>query len=555
MSRYWRTQKGWRLMKYKLATTLLVVAGLVVATFSAATTTPPALAAKPTTTTTTSPPPADSTWNVKGCPENQEQPPPCDGDDVVLRWNEQLLATIRLNPTITGPTVASRALGVLHTAIYDAWAAYDPAKATLQNENTEQPLSSDSAVNDANKSKAISFAAYKTLVDLFPKHQADFAGLMAELHGESWDSDTSAPVTVGDNAAQAVINFRHNDRSNQTQNSDGTVSYPYLCTPTATTKCYKPTRLWYESADPWHWQQLCVPLPASGATSCDSPSAVQNPLAPHWGDVIPFATSPGSIVVPGPPKDASGNYYNTDVATALKDTNLGIDYIKKAKTEYWLDGPRSEFPPGHMAVFAQALSRKNKFSLDRNVKLFFALGNAVMDAGIAAWWQKYRWDFWRPITAIRHLYANQTITSWLGPGTPETTAKTGNFGPVLGKDWRPYQPTGVVTPNFPEYVSGHSTFSAAGGYILTNFTSSDIFGAYVKIPAGSSRIEPGTTPPAEVKLSWPTFSQAASEAGMSRRYGGIHFASGDLHGRMLGDIVGRAAYSHAQAYFQGKIGY
>jgi hypothetical protein len=58
-----------------------------------------------------------------------------------------------------------------------------------------------------------------------------------------------------------------------------------------------------------------------------------------------------------------------------------------------------------------------------------------------------------------------------------------------------------------------------------------------------------------VKLSWPTFSQAANEAGWSRRYGGIHFASGDLHGRMLGDIVGRAAYSQAQAYFQGKIGY
>ena len=125
-------------MKYKLATTLLVVAALVVATFSAATTTPPALAAKPTTTT--SPPPADSTFPVDGCPSGDPRPaPPCTDDDVILRWNEQLLATIRANPGGTGPTVASRALGVLHTATYDAWAAYSPAKATRPNGNKSEP--------------------------------------------------------------------------------------------------------------------------------------------------------------------------------------------------------------------------------------------------------------------------------------------------------------------------------------------------------------------------------------------------------------------------------
>jgi PAP2 superfamily len=533
-------------MKYRLVTSLLVVAGLVVVTLSAA-------------ATTARPARAADLINVKGCLDGGNQSPlpapPCPGDDVILRWNEQLLATIRNDPAGTGPVIAARALGVLHTATYDAWAAYDSAKATLQNGNTDQPLSSDSAVNDANKSKAISFAAYDTLVDLFPYRQPVYASQMAALYGNTWASDPSAPVTVGKNAAQAVVNFRHNDRSNQSLPDDnGKVSYPYLCDPSKT-KCYAPTREWWQEADPWHWKPLCVPLPASDATTCPSTSAVQRPLAPHWGNVIPFATSPGSILVTGPPKDASGKYSNAEVATALTDTNLGTDYVKKVKTEYWLDGANSEFPPGHAAVFAQALSRKNKFTLDRNVKLFFALGNAVMDAGIASWWQKYRWDFWRPITAIRHLYATQTITSWLGPGTSESTAATGNFGPVSGKDWRPYQPLGVVTPPFPEYVSGHSTFTAAGSYILMNFTSSDVFGGYVDIAARSSRIEQGVTPPVAVRLSWPTFTEAAREAGMSRRYGGIHFVSGDVHGRALGDIVGRAVWSRANAYFQGKIGY
>ena len=187
-------------MKYRLVTSLLVVAGLVVATFSAATTTArPAL--------------AEDNFPIDGCPAGSiATKPPCDGDDVVLKWNEQLLETIRKDPPGTGPTISSRAFGVVHTAMYDAWSAYDPAKATLPNGNTEQPAT---AVNDANKSKAISFAAYNTLVDLFPYRQSVYADQMEDLYGEAWASDMSAPVKVGNNAAQAVIKYRHGDGSNQ----------------------------------------------------------------------------------------------------------------------------------------------------------------------------------------------------------------------------------------------------------------------------------------------------------------------------------------------------
>jgi hypothetical protein len=85
----------------------------------------------------------------------------------------------------------------------------------------------------------------------------------------------------------------------------------------------------------------------------------------------------------------------------------------------------------------------------------------------------------------------------------------------------------VVTPPFPEYVSGHSTFSAAGARVITTFFGTDSFGARVTIGAGTSRIEPRTatspgSPAKDGTLSWPTFSAAAAEAGMSRRYGGIH---------------------------------
>jgi len=157
-------------MKYKLATTLLVVAALCVATLSAATTSArPALA-------------ASGTFPINGCPEDPNKPPPCANDDAVVRWNEQLLASIRANPAGTGPTITARALGVVHTATYDAWAAYDPiAKETRPDGPVQQPVSSNPAVVLANKSKAVSFAAYKTLVDLFPARESIFAAQMNAL--------------------------------------------------------------------------------------------------------------------------------------------------------------------------------------------------------------------------------------------------------------------------------------------------------------------------------------------------------------------------------------
>ena len=146
----------------------------------------------------------------------------------------------------------------------------------------------------------------------------------------------------------------------------------------------------------------------------------------------------------------------------------------------------------------------------------------MMDAGIAAWYQKFKFDSIRPISAIRHQKKGQLVHSWLGPDK--------GFGWVDGSQWLPYQHLTVLTPPFPEYVSGHSTFSSAGATILQNFTGSDTFGAYVTIEAGSSKFE-RNTPATDVVFTWPTFTNTLDDAGFSRRIGGIHFASGDAHGR------------------------
>jgi hypothetical protein len=459
-------------------------------------------------------------WPVDGYP-------PSDSDNAVLKWNEELMQTIRANPAGTGPTIASRAIGVLHTAIFDAWAAYDSAAVGVHSGSSLRRPAAEHTL--ANKQKAISFAAYTTLVDLFPSRASDYAAQMAEF-GYVPSDDTGA-AGVGKAAAQAVIAFRHTDGSNQLNGY-------------ADTTGYQPVNTWDHITNPWRWQPLCVPLPPPGTIGC--PGTVQKPLTPHWGGVASFALDfdPNQFDPPGS-SDPVG-----DTARALTDTsNLGD--TQKVKAEYWADGPQSEFPPGHWAMLAQAVSRKRGHSLDDDVKLFFALGNAVMDAGIASWKSKFEFDFVRPTTAIREQYKGKLVTSWLGPYN--------GYGKVPGEQWRPYQAPNVVTPPFPEYVSGHSAFSAAAHMVLVAFTGSDVFRARTTIKAGTSLFEPRTatqkgTPAKDVVLSWNTFTEAADEAGWSRRWGGIHFQSGDVHGRTAGKTAGYFAWNKAQTYINGTAG-
>src|SRR6266511_195709 len=220
--------------------------------------------------------------------------------------------------------------------------------------------------------------------------------------------------------------------------------------------------------------------------------------------------------------------------------------VQKVRIEYWADGPASETPPGHWCLFAQAISRKDGHGLDTDTKLFFALANAELDASIAAWNAERRWDYARPITAVRTRRAGQLILAWGGPYKGTRL--------IRGESYLPYQPATSLTPPFPEYVSGHSTFSAAGARVLRTFTGSDLFGASVTIPRGSSRIEPGAVPALPMLLTWPTFTTALDEAGNSRRQGGIHFLDADLGGRGLGDAVGANTLAKARTYFDGYAG-
>lgn len=451
-------------------------------------------------------------------------------DTVAVKWDEVALQAIR--DTHPGPPMVARALAITHTCMYDAWAPYDStAVGTRLGGTLRQPVGERTL---ANKQKAVSFAAYRALLDLFPTEQANFDLTMGQLGYDPTDhsTDTHTAAGVGNVACQAVLDFRHHDGANQLGDLAAGAYADYTN--------YVPVNDPDHINDPNRWQPLRVSNGHGGFVT-------QKFIAPHWGKVVPFALKTPNQFFPKDP-----NFYPAEAHQYIKQARQILEYSanltdrEKVIAEYWADGPSSELPPGHWALFAQFVSRRDHHTLDQDVKVYFAMTNAVLDASISSWHAKRVFDYVRPVTAIHFLFAGQPVRAWAGPGLGTQL--------IDGAAWQPYQAATVVTPPFAEYVSGHSIFSASAARVLKAFTGSDYFGNSVTIPAGSSRVEPGLVPASDVTLTWRKFSDAADEAGISRRFGGIHFVEGDVRSRKMGKKIGRQAWRKAVAYFNGTVG-
>jgi hypothetical protein len=332
------------------------------------------------------------------------------GDSVVLTWNQQVLDSTR--ETGTAATIAARALAVVHTASDDAWAAYDPvAVGTRLGAGLRQPAAERTLDN---KNRAVSFAAYAALVDLFPARQAVYGQQMADLGYAIDGSDASTAASVGTVAAQAVLDYRHHDGANQLGDEPG--GSPGVAYSDYTG--YRPVNTWDRVKDPDRWQPLCIPLPPPGATECTG--RIQTFLTPFWARVEPFALTrpdqfrpPGPYTYLGPDGRPSGKY--VDQIDKMTQYSKQLDDFRKTTAEYWEDGRGTVTPPGHWNQFAQWVARRDADTIDEDARLFFALNGALLDASISAWDGKRTWDSIRPISAVRWLRRGQIIQAWGGP--------------------------------------------------------------------------------------------------------------------------------------------
>ena len=392
---------------------------------------------------------------------------------VVSDWNAAALAEVRASKL--GPPIVARALAIAHTCMYDAWAAYDDvAIGTVPGWDLRRSLVEHT---DANKAEAISFAAYRCLVNLFPTGAARLADVMERLGYDpgNTSTDVTTPAGIGNVAAQAVIDDRRDDGSNQYGDlhpgaySDYTGYTPRnqpmaFCTPLP--RDCPPLDI----DDPLHWQPL---ISDTGVT--------QTFIAPHWESVRPFALRSAAqfddrpLLVPPPDIFNGPRSYQKNAEEILKYSRE-LNDERKLIVEYWADGPASELPPGHWGLFAQFVSQRDDHSIDEDVKMFFAMHNASFDAGIVAWHFKRKYDGVRPITAIRYLKRGQDRPRLGRTGPAHRAHRRRAMDAVQPRK----QPDSRVSRATSRGIR-HSR--SASAEVLKRFTGSDHFGFSTVIPA------------------------------------------------------------------------
>jgi PAP2 superfamily len=444
---------------------------------------------------------------------------PARAASIVTEWVDDAVPVA--NEVAWEPTIGARFFAILLTAMYDAWTAYDPtAVAVASGPDLKRR---GGPANEANKREAISHAAFIVLSTLAPQRRRALAERMAAL---GYDPNaTTAPAHVGRKAAIAVLAKFREDGANAFGGFADTTGY---------------VARGAENAG--HWEPIL---------SFGKP---QLPMTPQWPRVMPFALTRADQFRPPPPPQPGTGAWRRQVATAIKIAGILTD-AQKAAAEFWNEWGSS--PTHHLIELTTFVSNLRGLRIDADVKLFFVVGNALLDASIAAWDAKYAYDYARPLTAIRNLgdvamkaWRPRSLPAVLAYSSPATTAALATtpvpagIAEVRAAEWESYLPT----PSFPSYVAGHSTFCAAWARAMTLAigTPELAFRETVKHLYVEQRrlVQP-------VTLDYATFDAAAEACGLSRIWGGVHWPVDNERGQELGRKVGGNAWNRAQQFLQG----
>ena len=310
---------------------------------------------------------------------------------------------------------------------------------------------------------AVASSAYTVLSYLFPAQQSSLDSIfMSQIAAMPAGSSRDNGMAVGQTVANAIISMRQND---------GSTTYVD----------YEPT------SAPGYWQPTAPAF-----------MVAENP---QWADLKPFAMTSDTQFAIGPPPAIGSAEWITIVNQTLSlgsvnSTTRTADETQIAR--FWNGNSGTVTPPGIWNQIAETAAGMVGNSLAQDARLFAELNVAEADAAIVAWNAKFTYNTWRPIqvAADAAAYGIEPIANW----TPLLT-----------------------TPPFPEYVSGHSTFSGAAAAVLTGILGDNF--AFQATSVGFTR-------------SYTSFEQAAQEAGISRIYGGIHFDFSNTAGLTAGSELG-----------------
>ena len=390
--------------------------------------------------------------------------------DPVLEWIGVMNSTVL--KAGTAPNVTSRVVALVSASVFDAVNGIEPNFRPLQ-------VRPDAPHNASQRAAAIQ-AAYATLLHLYPAQSATLttrlnASLMALASTEKVES-IAAGVAWGQTVADAIWTSRLTDG-------------------------FAPT------PPPFIGVQGVVGTPAVGAWR-PTPPANAFGATPQIATMTPWVlTRPSQFRLPPP--------------LALSSTEYAAD-LNEVKVMGTLSGSMRTPDQSELALFwalntplawnriAAQISAERGLSLAENAHLFALLNLTLSDALISCWDSKYRYVFWRPITAIR-------------AGLTPTDADPA---------WVPWLDTLTGTPAHPEYPSAHSSMSGAAAFILAA-----AFGENTDFSL-TSEVRPGTR-------SYSSFSEAIAEIADARVFGGIHFRTSCLRANTLGRAVADYVSRHA----------
>ncbi|MBD0833414.1 vanadium-dependent haloperoxidase [Aestuariibaculum sediminum] len=462
-----------------------------------------------------------------GCKQQKKQEEvsmePRGADNIAYKWGHMAIQaqawdTERFKPR---PTVTSRYLGLISVAMFDAWSRYDETATPVYTTNVDRRPSEEHTLK--NKEIAVSYAAYRALLEYYYSDAKEYAGLMKELGLDPNDMsmDPTTPIGVGNLAAKAVIEARKNDGANQYGEEEGSNGKPYF-----DYTGYKPVNDPDNNVDINRWQPKYFTDAKMGkfAPGC---------LTPYWQLVKPVAMDSASQFRPGPPPMVGSEQLAKEVKEVV-DLQANLTDEQKALVEFMRDGPQSVQQAGHWFKFAQEVSIRDQHTLDEDVKMYFLNQVTAMDAFIASWDSKMYYDFARPFALVHEYYTGKEIKAWAGP--------VKGMQKMDGSQWRPYSPSSFLCPPFPSYTSGHSTISGGCAEALKLFTGDDHFGASVELIPGSLTETDSTFYGKKVTLEFPTFTKTAEMAGISRVMGGYHIQADNVAGLQLGRDVAHQAW-------------
>ena len=392
-------------------------------------------------------------------------------ENSAVHWNEIALEAIK--DTSTAPMYATRLLVMESVAVYDVINAIE--RDPLFMADLDRPVRGRISTE-----AALAQAGYEVLMGIYASDTGPYAGSAALRENLQAELTASLAEIPDGGAEQRGIRLGHDiARSILAQRADD--GWDAVVDPQ--------TEI---GTDPGEWRP--------------TPTGFANPLAPHWGDVTPWAVESAQQFMPEAPPTLTSNEYaaaynETKQLGGANSEQLGLRTADQTQIAlFWADGAGTYTPPGHWNNIAGEVAQAEGRTTAEIAGLFAELNVALADAAITCWEAKYTYDLWRPVTAIN-----------LGDldGNPLT---------VADPNWRPL----IVTPPFPEYTSGHSTFSGAAAAILTAE-----FGDNYAFTTGTSSTDPAI---AGVTRSFSSFTEAAEESGRSRIYGGIHFDFANQNG-------------------------